>query len=139
MNRKLALMLTLVLAFTFTLAGCSKKANSIHGEWYAADAFNKEIKMTISKNSIDIKTDKKNKKMTFPDSQIGVVSGVQYYSFVINKQNYSLVFPDIHDQNTALFIKTTSPDDHFNGALVYTMNRKETPDYETYGQRYFSD
>lgn len=137
MKSKLLLIVTF-LCLTVTLSACTKEKKMI-GQWQASDAFDQKIDMAVTDNKITITVGKKTKEMSYKNSTAVDKNNIKHFSFDINKQPYSIVFPEHKDSKTALFIKNTSSEEPYSGALVYAINRDQHPNYLEYAKNYFNN
>jgi len=120
------------LGFLLFLTGC-KGSKQIQGTWKAQDSSGDNVIITISKTTIKIGEDSHK----YTQNVVGVDNSIHYYGIKINKQMYSLVFPE-KGKDIALLLKPDSDDNYLVGDLVYAMNKKEQPDYKEYANEYLN-
>lgn len=66
---------------------------------------------------------------------MGTQNGASYYGITQNGKVYSIIFPD-KNEDVALMIEPDSTDNYLKGKLLYAMNKKTTPDYNSYVKKY---
>ncbi|QIL46667.1 hypothetical protein G7081_06035 [Vagococcus coleopterorum] len=135
---KKLITLSITLVSCLFLSGCSKEQN-IEGKWKATDAYKQKINLSIDPTTITMEIKKHEKEMEYKEISNSEKNNMKYFVFEIDKQQFTIVFPNKRDANTALFIKNNSNHDPFSGALTYTMNREKFPNYEQTAKQYFKN
>jgi len=126
----------LLIVSTILLVSCAG-SKAIQKSWKAEDASKSSYTLDIKENEIVLSGNNEVESLNYEQNAIGTKNGIKYYGLLINKEQFSIIFPDKDNQGIALFLKTTDNDDYLNGTLIYAMNTKEKPDYAEYGEKFF--
>lgn len=128
-NKIIFLLLGLVMTL-IVLVGCSG-SKSLQGKWKVQDASgdNSTIIFTEKKVTVDGQT------YNYTQNAVGTQNGTNYYGITQNGKVYSIVFPNKNEE-VALMIEPDSTDNYLKGKLLYAMNKKRTPDYNSYVKKY---
>ena len=129
MKKNILLFIT-CLSFLLLLTAC-KGSKQIQGTWKAQDAAGSNKTITISKTTIKIGEE----TYDYTQNVVGIKNSSRYYVLKINKQMYSLIFPE-KKNDIALLLQPDSDDNYLLGSLIYAMNKKEEPDYKEYAAEY---
>lgn len=131
MKKRTALLVSLLIAALFILAGCGISKSDLQGEWKVQDSAGNDMTMTITDKSFKIDGD----SITYKYTGKGTVNGNRYLSITVKGEDYTIFFPE-KDKKTALMIQPTDNDDKLKGELVMVMNKSKKPDYEDYAKKY---
>ena len=131
-KHKLKLLFLGLLLPLFLLAGCNGTP-SIKGKWNVQGAYG-DINTT---EFTDKKVVVEDKEKEYKQVATGFKNNSHYVVIEIQKQKYSIVFPDA-DKNIAILLQPSSDDDYLNGEMILAMNRKEVPNYEKYAEKYMN-
>lgn len=130
-NRKQLIIVGVVLLSMLTLlAGCSG-SKKFQGTWHVQNSKGKNLIITFTDKKVSIDGD----EYKYTQNAIGTENGVKYYGITQNGKTYSIIFPE-KDENIALMIEPETTDNCLQGTLLFAMNKKREPNYNSYAKKY---
>lgn len=88
-HEKNILLFKTCLSFLLFLTAC-KGSKQIQGTWKAQDSAGTNVTITISKNTFKVD----DETYDYIQNIVGIKNSSRYYVLKINKQMYSLIFPE---------------------------------------------
>lgn len=119
-----------LLTVVVLLSGCSG-SKKIQGTWNAQDGSGQNSTIIFNNKKVSVN----GKEYSYTQTAVGTKNGTNYYGITQNGKNYSIIFPD-KNEDVALMIEPDSTDNYLKGKLLYAMNKKRTPDYNSYANKY---
>ncbi|TNU79985.1 glycosyltransferase [Lactococcus lactis] len=119
-----------LLTVVVLLSGCSG-SKKIQGTWNAQDGSGQNFTIIFNNKKVSVN----GKEYSYTQTAVGTQNGTNYYGITQNGKNYSIIFPD-KNEDVALMIEPDSTDNYLKGKLLYAMNKKRTPDYNSYVKKY---
>lgn len=130
------IMMGFLVILSLILGGCSG-SEAIKKTWQVEDASQNTYTMEINDNEIILTGSAGDEKKAYSQNAVGTSSANKYYGLLIDRKQYSIVFPEKGNDDVALFLKMTIDDgDYSSGDLVYAMHAKDTPSYIEYVEKY---
>ncbi|MEO1769549.1 hypothetical protein [Candidatus Enterococcus ferrettii] len=125
------IFVTCLLFWGFTLL----KTSQLQGEWLASDVYQKEYQVTITKDSIILKSEEESEEAPYRVVAKGSNRTSKYESLSFKQQIYTVVSPK-SQRDSAILVKSEkgSP---LKGEYILAMNKKHHPNYLDYGLKYF--
>lgn len=131
---KFKLFLLSLVSLSFLVACSGSK--DLQGSWKSQDSYGKDITIVFEEKSVTID----GKDYSYTQNGVGTANGVSYLLIRLddngNERPFTVVFPEKDKKTAALIIEPDDTEEPLYGTLYYVMSQTETPDYQTYGEKY---
>lgn len=130
--KKIGVLTLNLLVVLVILTGC-KGSKEIQGTWQTTNSQEVSAEVVVHKDTIEIADSKEE----YEQNGLGITNGIKYFTISLNDESRYLtfVFPT-KNKDIALLIESESLDAPLEGKILLAMNRKETPSYEKYVEKY---
>ncbi|KXT85441.1 glycosyltransferase [Streptococcus panodentis] len=118
------------------LSACSLlsggQSDRLQGDWKAQTGDGSNSTIHFAKDKVTVN----GEEFDYKQKSVKQKGGVTYYQIEQNGKNYSVIFPEKDDDQTAIMIEPDSAEDDLYGTMLYAMNKKKTPNYQEYAKKY---